>query len=59
MGKTHSAIAVFFRQVGRRSNLRNDGLARLIYLRHFILRFFFGHEFEYLFGYVIGTLVHD
>jgi hypothetical protein len=24
--KTHSAIAVFFRQAGRRSNLRNDGL---------------------------------
>ena len=24
--KTYSAIAVFFRQAGRRSNLRNDGL---------------------------------
>jgi hypothetical protein len=34
--------------------LRNDGLARLIYLRHFILRFFFGHEFEYLFGCVMA-----
>jgi hypothetical protein len=33
MCKTHSAIAVFFRKVGRRSNLSNDGLSRLIYLR--------------------------
>ena len=56
MGKAHSAIAVFFRKVGRRSNLSNDGLSRLIYLRDFILRFFFGHKFEHLFGCVIGTL---
>ena len=59
MGKTHSAIAVIFRKVGRRSNLRDDGFPRLIYLRDFILRFFFGYEFEHLFGYVIGTLIDD
>ena len=59
MGKAHSAIAVFFRKVGRRSNLSNDGLSRLIYLRDFILRFFFGHKFEHLFGCVIGTLSHN
>jgi hypothetical protein len=59
MGKTHSAIAVFFCKVGRRSNLSNDGLSRLIYLRDFIRRFFFGHKFEHLFGCVIGTLIHD
>ena len=52
MGKAHSAIAVFFRKVGRRSNLSNDGFPRLIYLRDFILRFFFGHKFEHLFGCV-------
>jgi hypothetical protein len=28
-------------------------------LRDFILRFFFGLEFEHLFGCVIGTLIHD
>ena len=59
MCKTYSAIAVFFRKVGRRSNLSNDGLSRLIYLRDFILRFFFGHKFEHLFGCVIGTLIYD
>jgi hypothetical protein len=32
--------------------LSNDGLSRLIYLRDFILRFFFGHKFEHLFGCV-------
>ena len=58
MGKAHSAIAVFFRKVGRRSNLSNDGFPRLIYLRDFILRFFFGHKFEHLFGCVIGMLNH-
>ena len=57
--RAHSAIAVFFRKVGRRSNLSNDGLSRLIYLRDFILRFFFGHKFEHLFGCVIGTLIYD
>ena len=59
MCKTHGAIAVFFRKVGRRSNLSDDGFPRLIYLRDFILRFFFGHEFEHLFGCVIGTLIYD
>ena len=49
-------IAVFFRKVGRRSNLSNDGLSRLIYLRQFVLRFFFGHKFGHLFGCVIGML---
>lgn len=58
MGKAHSAIAVFFRKVGRRSNLSNDGFPRLIYLRDFILRFFFGHKFEHLVGCVIGMLSH-
>jgi hypothetical protein len=28
--KSHSAIAVFFRQAGRRSNLRNDGLSCVV-----------------------------
>ena len=58
MGKAHSAIAVFFRKVGRRSNLSNDGLSRLVYLRNFILRFFFGHKFEHLFGCVRITLLY-
>jgi hypothetical protein len=58
MGKAHSTIAVFFRKIGRRSNLSNDDLSRLIYLRDFILRFFFGREFEHLFGCVIGMLSH-
>ena len=57
--KTHSAIAVFFCQVGRRSNLRNDGLSRVIYLRDFSLRLFFGHKFAHLFGCIIGMLIHD
>jgi hypothetical protein len=57
--KTHSAIAVFFCQVGRRSNFRNDGLSRVIYLRDFSLRLFFGHKFEHLFGCIIGMLIHD
>ncbi len=39
MGKAHSAIAVFFRKVGRRSNFEQRWLSRLIYLRDFILRF--------------------
>jgi hypothetical protein len=50
--KTHSAIAISFRKVGGRSHLSNDGLSRLIFLRDFILRFFFGHKFEHLFGCV-------
>jgi len=28
--QTHSAIAVFFRQASRRSDLRNDGLPRIV-----------------------------
>ena len=56
--KTHSAIAISFRKVGGRSHLSNDGLSRLIYLRDFILRFFFGHKLEHLFGCVIGMLSH-
>jgi hypothetical protein len=59
MCKTHGAIAIFFRKVGRRSNLSDDGFPCVIYLRDFILRFFFGHKFEHLFGCVIGTLIHD
>ena len=59
MCQTHSAIAVIFRKVGRRSNLRNDGLSRVIYLRDFILRLFFGHKLEHLFGCIIGMLIHD
>ena len=50
MGRTHNAIAV-----GRRSNLSNDGLSAS-YLRDIILRFFFGHKFEHLFGGVIGRI---
>jgi hypothetical protein len=59
MCKTHGAIAVFFRKVGRRSNLSDDGFPRVINLRNFILRLFFGHKFEHLFGCVVGTLIHD
>ena len=58
MGKAHSAIAVFFRKVGRRSNLINYGLPRLIYFLDFILRFFFGNKFDHLVGCVIGMLSH-
>jgi hypothetical protein len=59
MGKAHSTIAVSFRKVSRRSNLRNDGLSCVVQLSNSIRRLLFGRKFEHLLWCVCSTLVHD
>ena len=56
--KTHSAIAVFFREAGRRSDLRNDGLPRVVERSNSSLMLLFGCKFEHLFRCVRGTLIY-
>ena len=57
--ETHGPIAVFFCQVGRRSNLRNDGLSCVVQLSNSIRRLLFGRKFEHLLRCVCLTLIYD
>ena len=47
--KTHGPIAVFFCQVSRRSNLRNDSLSCVVQLSDCDRRLLLGRKFEDLF----------
>ena len=55
----HRPIAVFFCQVSRRSNLRNDGLSSVVQLSNSIRLLLFGRKFEHLLRCVCLTLIHD
>ena len=57
--KTHGPIAVFFCQVSRRSNLRNDSLSCVVQLSNSIRRLLFGCKFEHLLRCVCLTLIYD
>src|SRR6185503_7980118 len=57
--KTHGPIAVFFCQVGRRSNLCNDSLSCVVQLSSSIRPLLFGRKFEHLLRCVCLTLIHD
>ena len=57
--KTHGPIAVFFCQVSRRSNLRNDSLSCVVQLSNSIRRLLFGRKFEHLLRCVCLTLIYD
>ena len=57
--KTHGPIAVFFCQVSRRSNLRNDGLSSVVQLSNSIRLLLFGRKFEHLLRCVCLTLIYD
>ena len=56
MCKTHGPIAVFFHQVGRRSNLRNDGLSCVVKLSNSVCCFLFGGKFDHLLRCIRRTL---
>ena len=57
--KTHGPIAVFFCQVSRRSNLRDDSLSCVVQLSNSIRRLLFGREFKHLLRCVCLTLIYD
>ena len=58
--RTHGPIAIFFRKVGRRSNLRNDSLSCVVQLSNSVLSLLFGRKFEHLLlRCVCLTLIHD
>ena len=57
--RPYCPIAVFFCEVSRRSNLRNDSLSCVVQLSNSIRRLLFGRKFEHLLRCVCLTLIYD